>query len=76
MCYRNGKYTVRASVSPEVLQAGAVKELWACMSVFMCFILRYGIVLLLRYCTALCQALRTYIDLCHTNTILTDRLID
>ena len=43
------------------------------MYVFMCFILRYGIVLLLHYCTALCEALRTYMDLCPTaNTILID----
>ena len=43
------------------------------MNLFLCcFILHYSIVLLLYYSTALYEALRTYINLCHTNTILVD----
>ena len=34
--------------------------------------LHYSVVLLLYYSTVLCEALRIYMDLCHTDSILID----
>jgi len=45
----------------------------ACTSVFVVFVLRCITVLYYYHTSiALCELIRTYMDLCHTNTILTD----
>ena len=42
------------------------------MCLCVCFMLHYGIVVFLCYSVALCDALKTYMDLRYTDTILND----